>query len=55
MQSKMVHFGDYHPKFPKNNQKKLELQSHSINSTYSWDVRSLEWKNFFEEARKLKN
>ncbi len=37
------------------NQKKLELQSHSINSTYSWDVRSLEWKNFFEEARKLKN
>ena len=36
------------------NQKKLRLQSESINSTYSWEVRSLEWKNFFDEARLLK-
>ena len=36
------------------NQKKLKLQSESINSTYSWNVRSLEWKNFFDEARLLK-
>ena len=34
------------------NQNKLKLQSKTINSTYSWDVRSLEWKNFFDEARK---
>ena len=39
----------------KENQKKLKLQHETINATYSWDVRSLEWKNFFEEARKLKN
>ena len=37
------------------NQKKLKLQYETINSTYSWDVRSVEWKNFFDEARKLKN
>jgi len=37
------------------NQKKLKLQSESINSTYSWEVRSLEWKNFFDKIRKLKN
>ena len=33
------------------NQKKLRLQRESINSTYSWEVRSDEWNNFFEEAR----
>jgi len=37
------------------NQKKLKLQYETINSTYSWDVRSVEWKNFFDEARKLKS
>ena len=37
------------------NQKKLELQRNTINLTYSWDVRAVEWKNFFDEARKLKN
>ena len=36
------------------NQKKLSLQREVINSCYSWDVRSLEWKNFFDEARKYK-
>ena len=36
------------------NQKKLKLQRASINATYSWDVRSVEWINFFDEARKLK-
>ena len=36
------------------NQKKLRLQRETINATYSWDVRSVEWKNFFDEARKLK-
>jgi len=36
------------------NQKKLQLQRETINATYSWDVRSVEWKNFFDEARKLK-
>ena len=36
------------------NQNKLKLQSEAINATYSWDVRSLEWKNFFNEARELK-
>jgi len=36
------------------NQKKLKLQQETINATYSWDVRSVEWKNFFDEARKLK-
>ncbi len=33
------------------NQKKLKLQRETINSTYSWNVRSIEWKNFFDEAR----
>jgi UDP-glucose:(glucosyl)LPS alpha-1,2-glucosyltransferase len=37
------------------NQQKLKLQSESINATYSWDVRSKEWKNFFDEIRELKN
>ena len=34
------------------NQEKLKLQVKTINSTYSWDVRSYEWKNFFEEIKK---
>ena len=38
----------------KENQKKLQLQRESINSTYSWNIRSIEWKNFFDEARDLK-
>ena len=36
------------------NQNKLKLQRETINTTYSWDVRSMEWKNFFNEARELK-
>ncbi len=36
------------------NQKKLKLQRETINLIYSWDARSIEWKNFFEEARKVK-
>jgi len=36
------------------NQNKLKLQRESINATYSWDVRSVEWKNFFNEIRKSK-
>jgi len=36
------------------NQNKLKLQSENINTTYSWDVRSLEWKSFFNKARKSK-
>ena len=36
------------------NQNKLKLQREMINITYSWDTRSIEWKNFFDEARKLK-
>ena len=36
------------------NQNKLKLQSEVINATYSWDVRSVEWKNFFNEIRELK-
>ena len=35
-------------------QKKLRLQRETINSTYSWDVRSAEWKKFFDAAKKLK-
>ena len=35
-------------------QKKLKLQRETINSTYSWEVRSIEWKKFFDKARKLK-
>ena len=37
------------------NQKKLKLQQESINLTYSWNTRSIEWKNLFNEVRKLKN
>ena len=36
------------------NQKKLKLQRETINATYSWNVRSVEWKNFFNEIRELK-
>ena len=37
------------------NQNKLRLQRETINATYSWDTRSLEWKNFFSDIRSLKN
>jgi len=33
------------------NQDKLLLQYKTINSTYSWEVRSKEWKNFLDKAR----
>ena len=36
------------------NQKKLKLQRETINLIYSWDTRSIEWKSFFDEARKFK-
>ena len=36
------------------NQNKLKLQREAINLRYSWNVRSIEWKNFFNEARNLK-
>tara|TARA_Y100000590_G_scaffold420116_1_gene522474 strand:- start:4798 stop:5781 length:984 start_codon:yes stop_codon:yes gene_type:complete len=36
-------------------QKKLKLQRETINATYSWDVRSVEWKSFFNKARDLKS
>jgi len=36
------------------NQNKLKLQRETINATYSWEVRSIEWKNFFDETRELK-
>ena len=36
-------------------QNKLKLQRETINATYSWEIRALEWKNFLQEARKLKN
>ena len=36
------------------NQKKLKLQRETINATYSWEVRSIQWKNFFDKVRKLK-
>ena len=34
-------------------QKKLKTQRETINATYSWDVRLVEWKKFFDEARKM--
>ena len=37
------------------NQNKLELQRTTIKKTYSWNTRSVEWKNFFNEIRDLKN
>jgi glycosyltransferase involved in cell wall biosynthesis len=33
------------------NQDKLLLQYKTINSTYSWEVRSKEWKNFLDKVR----
>ena len=36
------------------NQEKLKLQHKAINTTYSWHIRSLEWKDFFDDARKSK-
>ena len=36
------------------NQNKLKLQRESVNLLYSWEKRSVEWKNFFNEARNLK-
>ena len=36
------------------NQNILKLQRESINATYSWDIRSVEWKNFFDQTRKSK-
>ena len=36
------------------NQNKLKLQRETINATYSWNARSIEWKNFFNETRALK-
>jgi glycosyltransferase involved in cell wall biosynthesis len=41
-------------KWSKENQNKLTLQRETINATYSWNVRSVEWKNFFNEIRELK-
>ncbi len=35
-------------------QKKLKQQRETINSIYSWEKRSIEWKNFFDKARKSK-
>ena len=35
------------------NQNNLKLQREVINSKYSWDLRSREWINFFNEIRKL--
>ena len=37
-----------------NNQKKLKLQRETFNAVYSWDVRSLEWKSFFNDVRNEK-
>ena len=34
------------------NQKKLKLQSDTINLLYSWKTRSVEWKNFFNKIKK---
>ena len=39
----------------KENQKKIKLQHETINLAYSWETRSSEWKNFFDEVRKIKN
>ena len=35
-------------------QKKLKLQRESINQNYSWDLRVLEWKKFFDSIRASK-
>ena len=34
------------------NQNKLKLQRETINATSSWEVRSIEWKKFFDDIRK---
>ena len=36
------------------NQKKLKLQRQSINMLYSWENRSNEWQDFFDQARRTK-
>ena len=36
------------------NQKNLKLQQQVINNTYSWDTRSLEWKQFLDSVRNNK-
>ena len=36
------------------NQKKLKLQQESTNFLHSWNMRSKEWQNFFDEMRKIK-
>ena len=36
------------------NQNKLKLQRETINLLYSWKTRSIEWKNFFDNARDSK-
>tara|TARA_Y100000590_G_scaffold260404_1_gene292465 strand:- start:1118 stop:2101 length:984 start_codon:yes stop_codon:yes gene_type:complete len=36
------------------NQKKLKLQRETINLTYSWKKRAVEWSNFFNKARNFK-
>ena len=36
------------------NQRKMKLQRETINLLYSWERRSVEWKNFFDEVRDLK-
>ena len=33
------------------NQKKLKLQRDTINATYSWDVRAIEWRTFLDEIK----
>ena len=33
-------------------QEKLRLQRKTINSTYSWNTRSVEWKNFFDSVKR---
>ena len=38
----------------KENQDKLKLQREIITKTYSWEMRSTEWENFFNEARESK-
>ena len=35
-------------------QEKLKSQREKINDTYSWNVRSVEWKNFFDSVRASK-
>ena len=37
------------------NQKKLKLQAEIIKTAYSWKVRSVEWENFFIDAKKSKS